>query len=69
VLHFNLTVGMLWCPSFCKCCVKPRAVLCHAVCRWEPCSDVLHYTHTVGSMIPVHRELLDAGLKGLVLSG
>ena len=30
---------------------------------------MLHYTHTVGSMIPVHRELLDAGLRGLVLSG
>lgn len=37
--------------------------------RWEPCSDVLHYTHSVGSMIPIHRELQEAGLRGLVLSG
>ncbi|WIA44590.1 hypothetical protein OEZ86_007312 [Tetradesmus obliquus] len=37
--------------------------------RWEPCSDVLHYTHTAGSMIPVHRELVAAGLRALVYSG
>jgi hypothetical protein len=47
-----------------KCCAE-----CSAEFRWEPCSDVLHYTHTVGSMIPIHRELQEAGLRGLVLSG
>ncbi|GBF90392.1 serine carboxypeptidase-like protein [Raphidocelis subcapitata] len=37
--------------------------------RWEPCSDVLDYTHTAGSMIPLHRRLLAAGLRALVFSG
>lgn len=52
--------------------MRSGTVLCCAVLclrRWEPCSDVLQYTHTVGSMIPVHRELLEAGLRALVLSG
>lgn len=38
--------------------------------RWEPCSDVLHYKHTAGSMIHIHRELTaQYGLRGLILSG
>lgn len=56
-------------------CTSMCTVLCYAVLllrctlSWEPCSDVLHYTHTVGSMIPVHLELQEAGVRGLVLSG
>eukprot|EP00878_Enallax_costatus_P028116 GHUV01030330.1.p1 GENE.GHUV01030330.1~~GHUV01030330.1.p1 ORF type:complete len:292 (+),score=52.53 GHUV01030330.1:86-961(+) len=37
--------------------------------RWEPCSDVLHYTHTAGSMITVHKDLIASGIRALVLSG
>lgn len=57
------------CCTLLYCAVRGHAMLLCCACRWEPCSDVLHYTHTVGSMIPVHKELLDAGLRGLVLSG
>eukprot|EP00879_Flechtneria_rotunda_P016121 GHRR01016863.1.p1 GENE.GHRR01016863.1~~GHRR01016863.1.p1 ORF type:complete len:501 (+),score=113.92 GHRR01016863.1:376-1878(+) len=37
--------------------------------RWEPCSDTLHYTHTAGSMLPIHKSLNAAGVRALVLSG
>ena len=37
--------------------------------RWEPCSDVLHYRNSPESLVGVHRELLDAGLHGLIFSG
>lgn len=55
--------------SACVCCVSRAAPPAPCARRWEPCSDVLSYRHTAGSMIPVHQELLDAGLRGLVLSG
>jgi hypothetical protein len=41
----------------------------HTAHRWEPCSDILRYRHTAGSMLPLHRELLAAGLRALVVSG
>jgi hypothetical protein len=48
-------------------------MLCCAVLavlfRWEPCSDVLQYTLTYSSMIGVHQELIEGGVRGLVFSG
>jgi hypothetical protein len=37
-----------------------------ALPRWAPCSDVLHYQHDAGSMIPVHRHNLDHGAPRLI---
>ncbi|KAF8067133.1 CBP1 [Scenedesmus sp. PABB004] len=37
--------------------------------RWEPCSDVLDYTHDAGSMLPVYVELLAGRVRALVYSG
>lgn len=36
---------------------------------WQPCSDAIEYTHDTGSMIPVHRRLVAAGLRALIYSG
>jgi len=37
--------------------------------EWAICSDEIEYTHDYGSMLPVHAELNERGLRALVYSG
>ena len=37
--------------------------------KFAMCSDAIEYTHDAGSMLPIHAELLQAGLRALVYSG
>jgi hypothetical protein len=64
-MTLNFTLLLLLLPTL----LPLLLLLLLTLCRWEPCSDVLHYTYTAGSMIPVHRELVSAGLRALVYSG
>jgi hypothetical protein len=36
---------------------------------WEICSDILNYTNTVNSVIPIYQSLMNAGANILVYSG
>ncbi|GFR47312.1 hypothetical protein Agub_g8999 [Astrephomene gubernaculifera] len=36
---------------------------------WQPCSDVLRYALDTAQLVPVHEELVGAGIRALVYSG
>jgi hypothetical protein len=75
--HTRAVLGFPTAVCLCACCAfqvpwfQAKVLCCAVLCcsRWEPCSDVLHYTFTYSSMIGVHRELIEGGVRGLVFSG
>ncbi|KAK9806895.1 hypothetical protein WJX72_006650 [[Myrmecia] bisecta] len=41
----------------------------HIAGRFDECSDRITYSHNMGSMLPIHAELVSKGLQALIYSG